>query len=141
MTVSFITDGDKERIFSIGIFKYNGEKDLMCSNCYWKRASWANWYLKLAIKVWKFFLSGGLYKNKNFQSNLIMLSFIVFLFYQDNTSLVWGAIQTFKQEFLQEVHRLDQKVIARAIHNSSWNTQSASLVTVRETKEKATNIR
>ncbi|XP_015779159.1 PREDICTED: collagen alpha-1(VI) chain-like [Acropora digitifera] len=28
----------------------------------------------------------------------------------DNTSLVWGAIQTFKQEFLQEVHRLDQKI-------------------------------
>ncbi|XP_029187418.2 uncharacterized protein LOC114954885 isoform X1 [Acropora millepora] len=29
---------------------------------------------------------------------------------KDNTSLVWGAIQTFKQEFLQKVHRLDQKI-------------------------------
>ncbi|XP_067028699.1 macrophage scavenger receptor types I and II-like [Acropora muricata] len=29
---------------------------------------------------------------------------------KDNTSLVWGAIKTFKQEFLQEVHWLDQKI-------------------------------
>ncbi|XP_029187419.2 uncharacterized protein LOC114954885 isoform X2 [Acropora millepora] len=29
---------------------------------------------------------------------------------KDNTSLVWGVMKTFKQEFLQEVHRLDQKI-------------------------------
>ena len=62
-------------------------------------------------KVWKFFKSGVVYKNNNFQSNLIMIFFNVFLFYQDNTSLVWGAIHNLRQDFLQEVHRLDQKVI------------------------------
>ena len=55
-----------------------------------------------------------------------MMFFNHFLFYQDNTSLVWGAIQTFKQEFLHEVHRLDQKVIelftsANEMHNQlTW---------------------
>ena len=40
-----------------------------------------------------------------------MIFFNVFLFYQDNTSLVWSAIHTLRQDFLQEVQRLDQNVI------------------------------
>ena len=76
----------------------------------------------ITTKVWKFFHSGVEYKNNNFQSNLITVYFNVFLFYQDNTSLVWGAIHTLRQEFLQEIHRLDQKVIglfttANEMHN------------------------